>query len=87
MVAMLKAHKVQQAAERLQASNQGAPQHAHTSSTCHDALVFVTELGGPVDPRNALRTVDLAAEKAGLDTIGVHTLRPSAAVAWCGRIS
>ena len=82
VVAMLKAHKAEQAAERLHAGNQWAPQHAHTASRCRDALIFATELGGPVDPRNALRTIELAAEKAGVGTVGVHTLRHSAAVAW-----
>ena len=39
-------------------------------------LVFSTELGGPVDPRNLLRVIEVAAKA------GVHTLRHSAAVAW-----
>ena len=47
-----------------------------------NGLVFTTEFGGPVDPRNLLRTIELAASKAGLDGVGVHTLRHSAAVAW-----
>ena len=29
-----------------------------------------------------LRTIELAAAKAGLENVGVHTLRHSAAVAW-----
>jgi integrase len=45
-------------------------------------LVFTTELGGPVDPRNVLRTIEIAAEKARLKDVGGHTLRHSAAVAW-----
>jgi integrase len=45
-------------------------------------LVFTTEHGGPVDPRNLLRVVEVAAKAAGVEGIGVHTLRPSAAVAW-----
>jgi integrase len=49
---------------------------------CRDALVFATELGGPVDPRNALRTIQIASERAGMGVTGVHTLRHSAAVAW-----
>jgi integrase len=44
--------------------------------------VFTTEFGGPVDPRNALRTIELAAAKAEIEGVGVHTLRHSAAVAW-----
>jgi integrase len=45
-------------------------------------LVFTTEFGGPVDPRNALRTIEIAADKARVEHVGVHTLRHSAAVAW-----
>jgi site-specific recombinase XerD len=44
--------------------------------------VFTTELGGPVHPRNFLRVIEDAAEAAGVDGIGVHTLRHSAAVGW-----
>jgi integrase len=44
--------------------------------------VFTTEFGGPVEPRNALRTIELAAAKAGVEGVGIHTLRHSAAVAW-----
>ncbi|MBB2992822.1 integrase [Mycolicibacterium iranicum] len=35
-----------------------------------------------VDPRNLLRTVELAAAKAGIEKVGAHTMRHSAAVAW-----
>jgi hypothetical protein len=45
-------------------------------------LVFTTEVGGPVEPRNVLRTIEIAADKAGVENVGVHTLRHSAAVAW-----
>ncbi|GAA2567416.1 tyrosine-type recombinase/integrase [Mycolicibacterium diernhoferi] len=72
LVAMLRRHRADQVAERLRAANVWED---------HD-LVFATERGTPVDPRNALRTVQLAAEKANMDGIGVHTLRHSAAVAW-----
>jgi integrase len=44
--------------------------------------VFASEFGTPVDPRNILRTAQIAAQKAGMYDIGVHTLRHSAAVAW-----
>jgi site-specific recombinase XerD len=44
--------------------------------------VFDTEWGTPVDPRNVLRTVQIAVQKSGMTDIGVHTLRHSAAVAW-----
>ena len=41
--------------------------------------VFTTELGEPCDPRNALRALKVAAKRAGLPDIGLHTLRHSAA--------
>jgi integrase len=44
--------------------------------------VFTTEFGTMVDPRNLLRTVELAARKAGIENVGAHTMRHSAAVAW-----
>lgn len=43
--------------------------------------VFTTETGQPVDPRNLLRVVQSAAARAGLDDVGVHSLRHSAATA------
>ena len=46
-------------------------------------LVFTTEFGGPLDPRNhLLRTIEAAAKKADVDDVVVHTLRHSAATAW-----
>jgi integrase len=72
VVSLLKAQRATQAAERLHAGSQWTD----------NGLVFTTEFGGPVDPRNLLRTIELAASKAGLDGVGVHTLRHSAAVAW-----
>jgi integrase len=45
-----------------------------------DGLVFVTEFGRPIDPRNLTRTVTEAATKAGLtDVTGPHMLRHGAA--------
>lgn len=41
--------------------------------------VFTTELGHPCDPRNALRALKVAAKRAALPNIGLHTLRHSAA--------
>ena len=35
-----------------------------------------------VDPRNLLRTVETAARKAGIEDVGAHTMRYSAAVSW-----
>ncbi|MBN7304334.1 tyrosine-type recombinase/integrase [Mycobacteroides abscessus subsp. bolletii] len=72
VVTMLKRHKATQAAERLRAANQWID----------NGLVFTTEFGTPADPRNLLRTIEIAAEKAGIKGAGVHTLRHSAAVAW-----
>jgi len=72
LVAMLRARRKQQAPEQPRAANQWQ----------NSGLVFTTELGTPVEPRNILRTVDMAAAKAGMDGVGVHTVRHSAAVAW-----
>ena len=40
--------------------------------------VFTTEHGLPMDPRNVLRAVTLAANKAGLAGVNIHTLKHSA---------
>lgn len=72
LVAMLRAHRAEQNAERLAAANQWQDH----------GLVFDSEFGTPVDPRNILRTTQITAQKAGMSDIGVHTLRHSAAVAW-----
>jgi integrase len=72
VVTMLRKHRTAQKSERLRAANQWQD----------SGLVFTTELGGPVDPRNLLRVVEVAAKAAGVADVGVHTLRHSAAVAW-----
>jgi integrase len=72
LVAMLRAHRADQDAERVAADDQW----------CDHGLVFATEFGTPVDPRNILRTIQIAAQKAGMSQIVVHTLRHSAAVSW-----
>ncbi|MGB0972043.1 MAG: tyrosine-type recombinase/integrase [Mycobacterium sp.] len=72
LVSELKAWRKQQVAERLAAGDQW---------TATD-MVFSTELGTMVDPRNLLRTVELAAKKAKIEGVGAHTMRHSAAVAW-----
>lgn len=41
--------------------------------------VFTSETGTPLDPRNTLRAVTNAGEKAGLGHINVHALRHSVA--------
>jgi integrase len=72
VVSMLRKQKARQAAERLRAANQWQ----------RSGLVFTTELGGPVDPRNLLRVITVASRAAKVEDVGVHTLRHSAAVAW-----
>lgn len=72
LVTELKAHRKAQLAERLQAGDQWTDTGA----------VFATEAGGWLDPRNLLRTVEIAAGKAGIEDVGAHTLRHSAAVGW-----
>jgi integrase len=65
MVRLISEQRAEQAAERLQAGN-----------LWNDSgFVFATEFGCPVDPRNLLRTARIAAKRAGLPQIGVHTLR------------
>jgi integrase len=69
LVDLLRKWRAAQVRERLLASNQWID----------SGLVFTTELGGPVDPRNLLRVVETAARAAGLTDVDVHTLRHSAA--------
>jgi len=71
MVALLRQHKAQQAAERLKAGNRWRD-HGH---------VFTTVEGAPVEPQNVLRTVREAARKAGLPGVTVHSLRHTYATA------
>ncbi len=42
-------------------------------------LAFTTEIGTPLEPRNALRRFEALAERAGLRGVTLHTLRHSAA--------
>ncbi|MEE6179204.1 tyrosine-type recombinase/integrase [Mycobacterium sp. 050134] len=72
VVAMLRRHRVTQLEERMRAANQWTD----------TGLVFTTELGSVVDPRNLLRVVEAAAKRIGLEGVGAHTLRHSAATAW-----
>jgi integrase len=65
MIRLISEHRAEQAAERLQAGNLWKD----------TGFVFATEFGGPVDPRNLLRTTTIAAKRARLPQIGVHTLR------------
>lgn len=70
-VAMLAAHCEQQAVEL-----------SHMGEWQPDSFVFTTETGEPMDPRNVLRAMTIAAAHAGLSDVNVHTLRHSAATAW-----
>lgn len=72
VMALLGRHKATQAAEKRRAGNQWRD----------SGLVITTEFGGPVDPRSFLRVTEVAAKAAGVEGVGVHTLRHSAAVAW-----
>jgi integrase len=72
IVALLRRHRVTQLEERMRAANQWA----------ETGLLFTTELGSVVEPRNLLRVVQAAAKRIGLDGVGAHTLRHSAATAW-----
>lgn len=72
VVSMLKVHKAAQAAERLKAANVWEDH----------GLVFCTEAGRPVEPRNLLREIQVAAARAGVAGVSVHALRHAAATAW-----
>ncbi len=65
----LRAHRTRQAEERLAAAEAW---HEH-------GLVFTTEIGTPLEPRNVLRRFELLAQRAGLKGVHLHTLRHSAA--------
>ncbi len=64
---MLKQHRRDQLHERVRAANVWT----------ETGYVFTTETGQPCDPRNALRALTGAAERAGLKAIGLHTIRHS----------
>jgi integrase len=72
VVTMLRKHRTEQKAERLRAGDRWRD----------SGLVFTTEFGGPVDPRTLLHVVVAAANKVGVEGVGVHTLRHSVAVGW-----
>lgn len=68
-VETLQAHRGRQEDERRAAA-----------SAWRDAgLVFTTEIGTPLEPRNVLRRFELLAQRAGLAGVHLHTLRHSAA--------
>ncbi|MCZ2849707.1 tyrosine-type recombinase/integrase [Modestobacter sp. VKM Ac-2978] len=68
-VTALRAHRRQQATEQLAAGE------AWRDSD----LLFTTEVGTPLEPRNVLRRFETLAERAGLRDVHLHTLRHSAA--------
>ena len=72
VVSILKAHRKAQRLERIHAGSEW-------TETGH---VFTTESGKPVEPRNLFRSLIVAAEQVGLEGVGLHTLRHSAATAW-----
>ncbi len=54
--------------------------HVHVRYTDDNGLgKRTTVYGEPCDPRNALRALKVAAERANLPGVGLHTLRHSAA--------
>lgn len=71
MVDLLRRHKAAQAAERLRAGSRWRS----------SGFVFTTAHGAPVEPQNVLRTVREAANKAGLASVTVHSLRHTYATA------
>jgi integrase len=66
-VPLLRSVKASQAVERLKAA----------SIWVETGLVFTTERGTAVDPRNALRAITTAAKVLGMSDVGLHTLRHS----------
>lgn len=68
-VETLNAHWVRQQAERRSAGD----------AWWDNDLVFTTEIGTALEPRNVLRRFELLAERAGLTGVHLHTLRHSAA--------
>jgi integrase len=68
-VETLKGHRARQEDERRTASD----------TWREHGLVFTTEIGTPLEPRNVLRRFEQLAERAGLNGVHLHTLRHSAA--------
>jgi len=71
VMALLRRQRKAQLVERLRAGDQWQD----------SGFVFTTENGSPVDGRNLLRVLQSAAKAAGLENVGLHTLRHSAATA------
>jgi integrase len=54
-------------------------EHSAAGAWQKHGLVFTTEIGTPLEPRNVLRRFEVLAERAGLRGVTLHTLRHSAA--------
>ncbi len=54
-------------------------QQAAAGAWQEHGLVFTTEIGTPLEPRNVLRRFEVLAERVGLRGVTLHTLRHSAA--------
>lgn len=65
VVAILKAHKKRQAAEKLRLGE----------GYKDNDLVFCNEFGKPLDPRRLKESLDTIVEKAGLKKVNIHALR------------
>lgn len=68
-VSSLESHRGRQEQERLAAGDSWLDQD----------LVFTTEIGTPLEPRNVLRRFEKMAREAGLRRVSLHTLRHTAA--------
>ena len=68
LVAILRAHRARQAAERL----------ALGDAWCERGLVFCSEMGTPLDPSNVRRTFDRVGRRAGLGDTFPYLLRHTA---------
>jgi integrase len=68
-VEALRAHRERQDDER----------RAAADAWTDGGLVFTTEIGTPLEPRNVLRWFEVLVERAGLHGVTLHTLRHSAA--------
>jgi integrase len=68
-VETLRAHRKRQAVEQLAVGSLGQS----------SGLVFTSEIGTPLEPRNVLRRFEALAERAGMRGVHLHTLRHSAA--------
>ncbi|MGK5115455.1 tyrosine-type recombinase/integrase [Geodermatophilus sp. CPCC 205506] len=64
---------------RAHRERQDDEQHAAADAWTDNGLVFTTEIGTPLEPRNVLRRFEVLAERAGLRGVTLHTLRHSTA--------